>query len=224
MKVEPSPSFKILRAIPEDDRAEIIAAAETCVQTHKLRDIQEQRAYIQRLHKSGHSVIEHSHVSIKLICDRGVSHQIVRHRAGTSFAQESTRYCNYSKGKFGNEITVIKPWGLKIDSPEYTEWYKSCEVAEKQYLQLISSGVKPEIARGVLPTSLKTELILSTNLREWYYILEIRTRRDVQPDTRYLCTQVLLELSGNCMYPEIFKELADERVKAFIEDSKKGNN
>lgn len=223
MRVINGPSYSISHMLPMHDRHNIVKAAQICYKSERdMSDPEEEKEFISRLHRDGHSVIEHSMVSIKMVCDRGVSHQLVRHRVGCSFAQESTRYCNYSKNKFNNEITVVRPWRIFDDkSPEYQVWYNSCLQAEQAYFKLLDFGVRPETARGVLPTSLKTELILTTNLKEWYHILDQRTRKDVHPDTRALCVQILSELGDRFAYPEIFGDLASERVAEFIQDDRK---
>lgn len=107
-----------------------------------------------------------------LVTDRGVTHELVRHRP-CSFAQTSTRYCNYSKDKFGNEITVIKPL-FDENSNAYKIWKQGCEHDEKTYFELLNCGCKPEEARGNLPTDLATELIITANLEEWKHIFDLR--------------------------------------------------
>lgn len=107
-----------------------------------------------------------------LTTDRGVTHELVRHRP-CSFAQASTRYCNYSKDKFGNEITVIKPL-FDENSDAYRIWKQGCEHDEKTYFDLLNCGCKPEEARGNLPTDLATELIITANLEEWNHIFDLR--------------------------------------------------
>ena len=105
--------------------------------------------------------------------DRGVSHELVRHRIA-SFAQESTRYCNYSKDKFGNELTFIKPCFWEEGSDHYNEWLTAMQIAETTYLNMIKEGVPPEQARAVLPNSLKTEIVVTANMREWRNIFKLR--------------------------------------------------
>lgn len=112
--------------------------------------------------------------TILFTCDRGVSHEFVRHRV-CSFAQESTRYCNYSKDKFGNEITVIEPCFWEKGSTQYALWEQSCKESEKAYFQLMAvEGVKAQEARSVLPNSLKTELIITATEEEWQHIINLR--------------------------------------------------
>lgn len=125
----------------------------------------------------------HETLSVKFTVDRGVTHELVRHRPA-SFAQESTRYCNYSKGKFGNEITVIEPcFFARPDMPDmpvekwsecYGHWLAACEFAEKQYFTLLEAGATPQEARDVLPTSVKADIIMTANIREWIHVLELR--------------------------------------------------
>ena len=128
--------------------------------------------FVAGLIKRGHeAMLEHDSVTVKFVVDRGVSHEIVRHRLA-SFAQESTRYCNYAKDKFGKEITFIKPFCL--NDADYIMWKVSMASAEDDYFDLLNSGVKPEMARSVLPNSLKTELVMTANLREWRHFFKLR--------------------------------------------------
>lgn len=123
----------------------------------------------------------HQDVTVKFVCDRGVSHEIVRHRVA-SFAQESTRYCNYSKAKFGNEITVVRPsWCVK-DTEFYRAWVAGCADAEKVYFTLINMGCSPQEARSVLPNSLKTEIIVTMNLDGWDHFFNLRCASSAHPD------------------------------------------
>lgn len=119
-------------------------------------------------------IFHHLTHTFLFICDRGVSHEFVRHRVA-SFAQESTRYCNYAKDKFGNEITVIKPCFWNENSAEYTEWKNLCEQSEKAYFNLLTLGsATPQEARSVLPNSLKTEIIITATEEEWQHIVNLR--------------------------------------------------
>lgn len=124
----------------------------------------------------GHeSVVEHAVASFRIICDRGVTHEIVRHRIA-SYSQESTRYCNYGKAKFGKEITVIRPPGLAGRSLEAWTW--AMEQAERAYFEMLDAGQSPQIARSVLPNSLKTEIVMTANFREWLHFLNLRSDRN----------------------------------------------
>lgn len=148
-----------------------------------------------------YAMIEHISLSCKFITDRGVANEIVRHRIG-SYAQESTRYCNYSKDKFDNQITVIDH-GYTGYTREY--WFSACDYAEGFYQDMIASGATPEQARDVLPLCLKTEIVCTWNLREWHEVLRLRTAKDAHPAIRELMIPVLHELQE--VYPEIFNDI-----------------
>jgi thymidylate synthase (FAD) len=115
----------------------------------------------------------HCDISVLFVVDRGISHEIVRHRPA-SFAQESTRYCNYSQDKFGGQITFIIPEFFQYGSPAWKVWKNSMEQCEVDYLTLVNMGVSPEKARGVLGTSLKTELIMTAPCGEWEHFFRLR--------------------------------------------------
>lgn len=152
--------------------------------------------FVKRLIKRGHlSVLEHVSVSAKVVCDRGVSHEIVRHRIA-SYTQESTRYCNYSQDRFGSVITFIMPSFFKgmQGTPKMRKlWMTAMETAEHTYLALLDAGAKPEDARSVLPNSLKTEIYITMNLREWRHFFALRTAPAAHPDMRILAQLLLKE-------------------------------
>ena len=164
--------------------------------------------FITNIIASGHeSVIEHEKVSVRIICDRGVSHEIVRHRIA-SYSQESTRYCNYSKDKFANELTFIKPCFWGEDSNQYQTWKRiMCEI-EKAYLQLIEEGVAPQEARSVLPNSLKTEIVVTMNLREWRHFFRLRTSKRAHPQMREIAVPLLKQFQSRI--PIIFDDIIVE--------------
>jgi thymidylate synthase (FAD) len=152
------------------------------------------------------AVLEHYSFTVKFICDRGVSHEIVRHRMA-SYCQESTRYCNYSKDSFGNEITVIEPcffWDMAM----YNDWYYACKAAEQKYFQLLYEGATPQEARAVLPHSLKTELIMTANLREWRHFLKLRCSKAAHPQVQEVANLLLKELQA--AIPVIFDDIQPE--------------
>lgn len=147
--------------------------------------------FIINILNSGHeSVIEHESVSVRVICDRGVSHEIVRHRIA-SYSQESTRYCNYSKEKFGKELTVIKPIFWEVGSEEYKIWLDMMNRIEHDYNTLIEMGAKPQEARSILPNSLKTEIVMTMNLREWRHFFKLRTSLRAHPQMREIAMMIL---------------------------------
>lgn len=147
--------------------------------------------FISTILKNGHeSVLEHASITVKFIVDRGVSHEIVRHRIA-SYSQESTRYCNYSNNKFGNEITVIEPCFLDKNSDKYELWYNSCSACEDDYFILLNLGCTPQEARAVLPNSLKTELVMTANIREWRHFLKLRTSPASHPQMVEIANMLL---------------------------------
>ncbi len=159
------------------------------------------RLIMNRKHEA---VLEHFSITIKFICDRGVSHEIVRHRLA-SYCQESTRYCNYSKGKFGGEITVVRPVYLDPDTCAYRAWERACKAAEAAYFELLDWGCSPQKARAVLPNSLKTEVVMTANLREWQHFFRLRCSSAAHPQMREIATPALEALQAKI--PVIFDAL-----------------
>lgn len=167
--------------------------------------------FIDGIIKRGHeAVLEHAVITARFVCDRGVSHEIVRHRMA-SYCQESTRYCNYSKDKFGREITFIKPSFFDLDNPNYNEWEIACSVAEYEYLKMLDNGATPQEARTVLPNSLKTEVIMTANIREWRHFMRLRCSEKAHPQMREVAMELLVELVVK--YPIFFKDIYDEMTK-----------
>lgn len=158
---------------------------------------------IVQVHKH-QSVIEHASVTVRFICDRGVSHELVRHRLA-AYSQESTRYCNYASGKFGEEITVIRPDFFKVGSRCYDVWELACLEAEINYLNLLAHGASPQEARSVLPNSLKTEVVMTANLREWRHVFQMRCAPAAHPQMRQLMLPVLADFKAHL--PEVFGDL-----------------
>lgn len=179
--------------------------ARTCYKSEDYIKEGSAERLVKSLIDRGHeAMLEHYSFSIKFICDRGVSHELVRHRMA-SFAQESTRYCNYSKDKFGNELTFIKPCFWDEDSEMFNDWKKVISYAEFKYLNLIKVGATPQEARSVLPNSIKTEVVMTTNLREWRHFLKLRTVQAAHPQMRELTISLLKELKEKI--PVIFDDI-----------------
>lgn len=176
--------------------------ARTCYQSEGAIKPGSDAKMVAMLCKNHHyAMIEHISLSIKFITDRGVANEIVRHRIG-SYAQESTRYCNYNKDKFDNQITVIDH-GYTGDL--HACWLEAVDDAETSYQIMIAKGATPEQARDVLPLCLKTEIVCTWNLREWHEVLRLRTAKDAHPAIRELMIPVLHELQE--VYPEIFNDI-----------------
>lgn len=165
-------------------------------------------AFVAGIIKRGHeAVLEHCSFTVKFICDRGVSHEIVRHRLA-SYCQESTRYCNYSKEGFGSEITVIKPCFWPDDSDEMCEWRSAMRLTESHYFSLLQFGATPQEARSVLPNSLKTEVVMTANIREWRHFLKLRCSPAAHPQMREVAL-ILLE-KVHTLIPVCFDDIWSE--------------
>ena len=167
--------------------------------------------FLRGIIKRGHeSVLEHASVTVKFICDRGVTHEIVRHRIG-AYSQESTRYCNYSDDKFGMDITVIKPLFWDEESYSYKAWYDACQFAEDAYFELLRSGASPQEARSVLPNSLKTEIVVTYNIREWRHFFKSRCSKAAHPQMREVAIMALKEFYK--YMPTLFEDIYTEIMK-----------
>ena len=159
--------------------------------------------------KQGHeSIIEHEKATVIVVCDRGVTHEIVRHRIA-SYSQESTRYCNYAKDKFGNEITVIEPFFYLGKPARHESWKESCEVAEREYFEQLNDGALPQEARDVLPNSLKTEIVVTFNMREWRHFFKLRCSAKAHPQMRQVAIPLLIEFK--LLMPALFGDIEYDR-------------
>ena len=186
----------------------IEAVARTCYKSEGK--IQEDSAakLVAGLIKSGHeAMLEHASVTVKFVVDRGISHELVRHRLA-SFAQESTRYCNYSKDDFGSEITFIIPDYLEYKSEGWNIWKESMKQAEEAYFKMLDFGLSPQQARAVLPNSLKTEVVMTANLREWRHFFKLRALGTTgKPHPQMLEVAVPLLEDMKNLIPVVFDDL-----------------
>lgn len=216
------PSYEILTPISDsgiEELKKIEKVGRTCYKSEDriTDDGESARNFVSMLIKNGHeAMIEHSTLSVKFIVDRGVSHELVRHREA-SFAQESQRYCNYCKEKFGNEVTFIDIRGgfeydnkcnnLSLEELDclFHTWKFNMYMAEISYIHLIETGISPQIARSVLPNSTKTEIIITANYREWRHILKLRTAKDAHPQMREIMIPLLKELKT--IIPVVFDDI-----------------
>lgn len=166
--------------------------------------------FIKGVIKSGHeSVLEHEKITVKVICDRGVSHEIVRHRLA-SYSQESTRYCNYSNEKFGSELTFINPcfWANTNDDHSkrlFSLWVDEMQRIEDAYNEMIQCGAKPEEARSILPNSLKTEIVMTMNIREWRHFFKMRLSSRAHPQMREVAKIIYKEFTDRI--PVLFSDI-----------------
>ena len=179
----------------------------TCYKSEDLITDTSSQEFVRRIVHNGHeSVLEHEKISVRILCDRGVSHEIVRHRIA-SYSQESTRYCNYCKDKFGNELTFIIPffWNDDNHKKELEIWTQEMQSIENAYFKLIELGAKPEEARSILPNSLKTEIIVTMNLREWRHFFRVRTSERAHPQMREISVPLLEEFRRRV--PVVFDDI-----------------
>lgn len=207
-------SAEIISCTPNLEQV-IELAGRTCYKSEDKITEDSASGFIERIKNFKHeSVLEHGSITVRFIVDRGVSHELVRHRLA-SFSQESTRYCNYGKDKFGNEITVIEPcffdqitYETDKDNSRYfmrMEWERSCGASERAYFDLLSMGATPQEARSVLPNSLKTEVVMTANPREWRHVFRVRCAKEAHPQMR----EVMIPLRDTFVthWPALFGDI-----------------
>ena len=204
-------STEILTPITGDELRQIEYAGRTCYKSEDKITDDSAKKFVENLIKRGHeAMLEHSSLSVKFICDRGISHELVRHRLA-SFAQESTRYCNYSQDKFGNELTFIKPIFFEEGTDSYKYWENAMVDAEIHYFSMLDSGCTPQEARSVLPNSIKTEVVMTANYREWRHFFWLRAAHKTgpaHPQMEELTVPLLYEVSG--LIPVVFDDIVEK--------------
>lgn len=195
------PSVTLLWAT-SDPQKQIERAGRTCYKSEDKITNDSAAEFCSRMVKSGHhAMLEHACASFKIVTDRGISHEIVRHRLA-SYAQESTRYCNYGTEKFGRECSFIEPPGLKPASDEWCGWQNFCVDAEEQYFSMLDDGCSPQIARAVLPNCLKTEIVMTCNFREWRHFIQLRASKAAHPQIRPIAKEIWEVLYA--LAPDVF--------------------
>lgn len=205
------PKYEILTDISEGgikELQQIERVARVCYKSEDkiTPDGESAKKLVGFLVKQGHeAMLEHSQLSVLFTCDRGVANELVRHRIA-SFAQESTRYCNYSKEKFSGELSFVKPSYISDGTREYYAWETVCVDAEAAYLCMVSDlKLRPEQTRCVLPLCLKTEIVVTANYREWRNIFKLRTPVAAHPQMRELMCPLLLEVQKKI--PVVFDDI-----------------
>ena len=198
----------------------IEAAGRTCYKSEpaKLPDNNFMFGFARKMLNNGHlAMLEFADVIVRIVCDRGVSHELVRHRIA-SYAQESTRYCNYSKDKFGNKCTFIRPVFWKEGSPEYHMWKNAMQHSEDAYFKLLENGASAQEARSVLPNSLKTEIVVKMNVREWLHFFNLRCDVKAHPQMRQIAISLLILF--HTYIPVLFEQeynyLYDNQMNEFV--------
>ena len=205
------PSVEIISTINADVILKSIEkAARTCYKTENniSEDTTSAVNMIKKLLELNHTaMIEFADIHVKIIADTGVLKDITRHRH-CSFAVESTRYCNYSKGKFGSELTFIKPCNMDENGDIFKTWYKTMEFIENSYMEMAKNGALPDQLRMILPHSLKAEINIKANIREWRHILKLRCAKQAHPSVRQSMLMVLKEFHNKI--PVLFDDLYNE--------------
>ena len=212
-------SYEFLTEVDGDEiLRQIERIGRTCYKSEYRITDESAKPFVANLIKRGHeAMLEHCIVSVRFYIDRGCSHEVVRHRIGVAFAQESTRYCSYTKTQFGGEVTYIDiSGGMAEDSRVsalsaeqqdaiYQEWLAACADAERHYMKMLELGATPQIARAALNNSTKTELVVTMNLREWRHFFKLRTAPNAHPQMREVTVPLLKDFRH--MIPVVFDDI-----------------
>lgn len=200
------PSYQIFTDIDAESMLKHIErVGRVCYKSEDLITEDSYLRFVKMIIDKGHyGILEHASITVSFTCDRGVSHEIVRHRMA-SYAQESTRYCNYSKDKFGKELTFIEPSFWEQGDEPYKLWFDQMKSVESTYMSMLENGAKPEQARSALPNSVKTEIVATMNLNGWRHFFELRTSEYAHPQMRELARPLLEELKSKI--PVVFDDI-----------------
>ena len=181
-------------------------ACRTCYRSEGKITDESYKTLLNNCITRGHeSVLEHEKVTVRMTCDIGVYKDLTRHRIA-SFSIESTRYCNYGKDKFNNEIKVIKPCNIEEGTESYNLWKEACEKIEENYIKMSELGAAPDELRMILPHSTAAEVTMTADIREWKHILGLRTSTHTHPAIRQLLIPLLLYFKEKM--PEIFDNVS----------------
>lgn len=180
-------------------------ACRTCYRSENLINEESYKNLLKNCINRGHeSILEHEKITVRMCCDVGVYKDLTRHRFA-SFSIESTRYCNYGKDKFENEIKFIKPCNIDEDTELYNNWLKALDMIEVEYLSMSNNGATPDQMRMILPHSTAAEVTMTANIREWRHILDLRTKKMTHPSIRQLLIPLLLLFKKEM--PELFDKI-----------------
>ena len=180
-------------------------ACRTCYRSEDKITEESYKTLLKNCINRGHeSILEHEKITIRMTCDIGVYKDLTRHRHA-SFSIESTRYCNYGKDKFDNQIKFIEPVNIEKNTKLYEEWQKTCEEIEKHYIKMVNLGATPDQMRMILPHSTAAEVTMTANIREWKHILSLRCTKHAHPAVEQVMIPLLLHLKKNM--PEIFESI-----------------
>lgn len=167
--------------------------ARNCYKSEKSITEDSYKTMLERLIKSGHTaMLEHFNITVKLVTNVGCYKDLTRHRMA-SYAIESTRWCNYDKDKFGNELTFTDPIHIDHNKEEYKIWFETMQTIENNYMKMSELGCKPDQMRMILPHSTKADVIMTANIREWRHIFGLRCKKDAHPEVQYIMVLLLKE-------------------------------
>jgi thymidylate synthase (FAD) len=196
VRVESYDSRKIMKNLER--------ACRTCYRSEDLITEESYKTLLKNCINRGHeSILEHEKITIRMTCDVGVYKDLTRHRFA-SFSIESTRYCNYGKDKFDNEINFIRPL-FADESDKFNIWKDTMQTIEDAYMKMVAAGYKPDEMRMILPHSVAAEVTMTANIREWKHILDLRTKKMAHPAVQQVMIPLLLNFKKNM--PEIFGDI-----------------
>jgi len=200
------PSFSIKDEINSDViLKKIETAGRICYKSEGKITENSAEKFIRSIISRGHeSVLEHEKITVLIICDRGITHEIVRHRIA-SYSQESTRYCNYFDEKFGSELTFILPCFWENNENLLNIWKTQMQSIEKAYFEMLKQGASPQEARSILPNSLKTEIVITMNIREWRHFFKLRTTSKAHPQMQEITIPLLKKFRE--LMPVLFDDI-----------------
>ena len=197
IEVEKYDGIKIMKSIER--------ACRNCYRSEGAITDTSYKALIKNCINRGHeSVLEHEKITVRITSDIGTYKDLTRHRFA-SFSVESTRYCNYGKDKFGNEIKIIRPCHIDKDTNIYTDWYSAMQHMESFYMRMVDNGAKPDQLRMILPHSTAAQYTMTANIREWRHILDLRTKVMTHPSIRQVLIPLLLKFKADM--PELFDSI-----------------
>lgn len=205
-----SPSVQILTPLNgEQILRHIENCGRTCYQSYENKNEESHKKMIAMLIKSGHeSVLEHFSITVKILTNVSCYKDITRHRAGTAFSIESTRFCSYNKDKFGNELKFLKPVNIQEGTDEYTVWQNCMQNIEDSYKEMANLDCKPDQLRMILPHSIAAEVCMTANLRAWRHIFKMRCAKAAHPDVQVVMKMILKEFHDKI--PVVFDDLYNE--------------
>lgn len=199
------PSIEVQNFNGEQIMKNIERACRTCYRSEDKISDESYKTLLKNCITRGHeSVMEHEKITVRMTCDVGVYKDLTRHRIA-SFSIESTRYCNYGKDKFDNEIKFIKPCNIEENSDLYAFWKHTMERIEMNYIHMANNGATPDQMRMILPHSTAAEVCMTANIREWRHILDLRTKKMTHPSIRQILIPLLLLFKTKM--PELFGDI-----------------